>query len=91
MCSWDEHGNEWLEEESHYEMDVMNYSSFQVGMDAYGHEIDGSSERTVIVENPWSFQHGYFLTSSTGALERIGTSIGTDWHRNGFIYLGCAG
>jgi hypothetical protein len=25
-------------------------------------------------ENPWSFQHGYFLTSSTGALERNGTT-----------------
>jgi hypothetical protein len=43
-------------------------------MDAYGHEIDGSSERTVTTENPWSFQHGYFLTSSTGALERNGTT-----------------
>jgi hypothetical protein len=41
-------------------------------MDAYGHDIDGSSERTVTTKNPWSFQHGYFLTSSNGALERNG-------------------
>jgi hypothetical protein len=33
-------------------------------MDSYGHDIDGSSERTVIDENPWSFQHGDVLTSS---------------------------
>jgi hypothetical protein len=43
-------------------------------MDSYGCDIDGSFERTVIAKNPWSFQHGYFLTSSPGALERNGTS-----------------
>jgi hypothetical protein len=25
-------------------------------------------------ENPWSFKHGYFMTSSTRALERNGTT-----------------
>jgi hypothetical protein len=27
-----------------------------------------------IVENPWSFQHEYFISSNTGALERNGTT-----------------
>jgi hypothetical protein len=39
-------------------------------MDAYGNESNGSSQRTVTTENIWSFQHGHFLTSSTGDLER---------------------
>jgi hypothetical protein len=41
-------------------------------MDAYGHEIDGSSERNIIAENPGSFKDGYFLTSNNEALERNG-------------------
>jgi hypothetical protein len=41
-------------------------------MDAYVHEIDGSSEITITIENLWSFQHGDFLTSSMRALERNG-------------------
>jgi hypothetical protein len=60
-------------------------------MDAYGYEFDGSSQRTLIAENSWSFQHGDFLNSSTGALERNGIAWGTAWQRKGFISLGCAG
>jgi hypothetical protein len=74
VCSWDEHGNEWKEEDSHCETDVRNYLSFQVGMDACVHEIDGNSQITITTENPWSFQHGYFLTSRTRAMERNGAS-----------------
>jgi hypothetical protein len=59
-------------------------------MDSCGNEIDGSYERTVRTENPWSFQHGYFLTSSIGALERNETTRGTAWKIKGFISLGCA-
>jgi hypothetical protein len=42
-------------------------------------------------KNPWSFQLGDFLTSSTVALERNGTTLGIGWQRKVFIYLGCPG
>jgi hypothetical protein len=43
-------------------------------MDSYLHEIDGSFERTITIENTWIFQHGDFLISSTRDLERNGTT-----------------
>jgi hypothetical protein len=42
-------------------------------MDVCVDDIDGSSQIIVIAKNPWSFKHVYFLTSSTGSLERNGT------------------
>jgi hypothetical protein len=42
-------------------------------------------------DNPWSFQLGDFLTSSTRSLERSGTTPGIAWHKKVFISLGCAG
>jgi hypothetical protein len=42
-------------------------------------------------ENPWNFQKGYFQTSSTGSLERNGTTSGTAWQRKVLISWGCAG
>jgi hypothetical protein len=42
-------------------------------------------------ESPWSFQQGDFLTSSTGALERNGTTLRIAWQRKVFISWGCAG
>jgi hypothetical protein len=39
-------------------------------------------------KNPWSFQQGYFLTNSTGALDRNGIAEGLHGREmSSFIYI----